>query len=993
MNNKNTSQNNEILSFISDSNTREFYENVIIGQQVYRVLLFFYLFSDICQDIKLCRKLEKMLPEEFLLKSYVDIYYDNSIWSSNDNGINQKIRISYALLSLSYRKEGFDKSYSDFKKAVSEYVLKFIKLPTDDFYSLLKKSIMDYFGINLTFKVWIEKEYSDNDVLYCAKSIVSKKEYIDFGVSKKNATEKLSQKIFFDIFTTEQIHQITKSSHIQYFFQHPFKTNNFDYVEKDTKIKAFSDQYNIEYLLTRFTLLTRSQMGNNIWNNIDASISDFINHSTPSLLKRSFIYLGQEIVLLETLIYHVDSEILASMDISSIDSTSVKISPFEVHERIQSMLSIEKLCSYLYEKINPPINISLTNKDKSNISANFIASLYLSNFSPDIKFNNYFKNTLKQFYSEQVPIDFDYRYALISFFSAFNIRIETNHHEVGNGIFHAEIQIGQAPNSPIFSFENESMRFAKKYIWQLAYNELILTFSDFFSNPLSVFNKFNILFMVKTIASSKPSNLHSLKNIGILDADNFEVIGLEHAQSIFMRATEIIIDKTVFEKFISHFNTINQEKYVVINENVYEYNSVLHNSFDLTTLDKSIFPLSSKNIEFVYSKIINPTYRIKKLLIDSDYKFVSKIRNIDDETAKYAIDCNIDAYNYLPLISHAIEEYYKDKSTTTFQMDIGQFMCNVNDDVKIYILDSHLSVSKQLNELTKEMNINHMVFACGYCFASGLNMLTEIFQRTIFKNIPVEFYVGSLQNYDEEASENIITGIDKPTCRMLNEFLENKNFSLFTCKDRFYHGKIYYFESDSRTLICLGSSNISRSAFISNYELNIAFSIPSDSELKNGFENWINQLHSYSTQINQINESLVGDNEIKMDGSIIIKHVSTSAIQKRINELTNFELQYRLNLWMSFLPDIIAEDLGILALPNYIVFVYNEYKLLVLESFSAGNSYFCIHFNESFEDVINKISSLSKSEIFEYSHMKKRGYHISNKFTLENTIKSYFLKG
>ena len=141
-------------------------------------------------------------------------------------------------------------------------------------------------------------------------------------------------------------------------------------------------------------------------------------------------------------------------------------------------------------------------------------------------------------------------------------------------------------------------------------------------------------------------------------------------------------------------------------------------------------------------------------------------------------------------------------------MDIGQFMCNVNDDVKIYILDSHLSVSKQLNELTKEMNINHMVFACGYCFASGINMLTEIFQRTIFKNIPVEFYVGSLQNYDEEASENISTGIDKPTCRIVNEFLENKNFSLFTCKDRFYHGKIYYFESDDRTLICLGSSNI-----------------------------------------------------------------------------------------------------------------------------------------------------------------------------------------
>ena len=808
MNNINTSQNNEILSFISDSNTREFYENVIVGQQVYRVLLYFYLFSDICQEINIYRNLENMLSHESLLQTYVDIHYGNSIWSSNNNGINPKIRISYALLGMSYKKDGFDKSYSDFKNAVSNKILKFINFPVDNFDLLLKKSIMDYFGYNLSYKVWTENKFSDNDIIYCAKAIVNKKEYIDFGRSKKSAIKKLSQKIFFDIFTSKQIHQIAKSSNISYISPRPFKTNSSDYVEKDPEIKAFSNQYNIEYLMTRFALLTRSQMGKDIWDNIDASISEFINHTTPSLLKRSFINLGQEIILLEALIYQFDSGNLNSLDISSIDPTCVNISPYEVRERIQSMLSIEKLCTCLYEKINPPISISLSDKDKYRISANFIATLYLSNFSPDIKFNNYFKDTLKQFYSEQVPIDFDYRYALISFFSAFNIRIETNHHEADNGIFHAEIKVGQTPHSPVFTYENESMRYAKKYIWELAYNELILTFSDFFSNPLSVFNKVNILFMVKTIASSKPSNLHSLKNIGILDADNFEVIGLEHALSIFMRATEIIIDKTVFEMFISHFNTINQEKYVVINENVYEYNSVLHNSFDLTTLDKSIFSLSSKNIESIYSKIINPTYRIKKLLIDSDYKFVSKIRNIDDETAKYAIDCNIDAYNYLPLISHAIEEYYKDKSTTTFQMDIGQFMCNVNDDVKIYILDSHLSVSKQLNELTKEMNINHMVFACGYCFASGLNMLTEIFQRTIFKNIPVEFYVGSLQNYDEEASENIITGIDKPTCRILNEFLENKNFSLFTCKDRFYHGKIYYFESDDRTLICLGSSNI-----------------------------------------------------------------------------------------------------------------------------------------------------------------------------------------
>ena len=246
MNNINTSQNNEILSFISDSNTREFYENVIVGQQVYRVLLYFYLFSDICQEINIYRNLENMLSHESLLQTYVDIHYGNSIWSSNNNGINPKIRISYALLGMSYKKDGFDKSYSDFKNAVSNKILKFINFPVDNFDLLLKKSIMDYFGYNLSYKVWTENKFSDNDIIYCAKAIVNKKEYIDFGRSKKSAIKKLSQKIFFDIFTSKQIHQIAKSSNISYISPRPFKTNSSDYVEKDPEIKAFSNQYNIE---------------------------------------------------------------------------------------------------------------------------------------------------------------------------------------------------------------------------------------------------------------------------------------------------------------------------------------------------------------------------------------------------------------------------------------------------------------------------------------------------------------------------------------------------------------------------------------------------------------------------------------------------------------------------------------------------------------------------------------------------------------------------
>ena len=96
---------------------------------------------------------------------------------------------------------------------------------------------------------------------------------------------------------------------------------------------------------------------------------------------------------------------------------------------------------------------------------------------------------------------------------------------------------------------------------------------------------------------------------------------------------------------------------------------------------------------------------------------------------------------------------------------------------------------------------------------------------------------------------------------------------------------------------------------------------------------------------------------------------------------------------MSYNPDIIAENLGILAPPNYFVFVYKDRKLMVLESLEAGNSYFCIHFENSFEDVINNISTFSKTEIFAYSGMDKRGYHIQNKISLEGNIRKIFNRG
>lgn len=268
--------------------------------------------------------------------------------------------------------------------------------------------------------------------------------------------------------------------------------------------------------------------------------------------------------------------------------------------------------------------------------------------------------------------------------------------------------------------------------------------------------------------------------------------------------------------------------------------------------------------------------------------------------------------------------------------------------------------------------------------------MEDIVQPELTAGTPCEFYIGSLQNYAESSADNLITGIDKATVRLLNQYLAFKNFSLFTCSDRFFHGKIYLFEGEENSLVIVGSSNVSRAAFISNYELNMAFFIPAGENLIKHFILWTDQLRHYSKRIDTLDENLFGNNEMKLNGSVLIKRVTSAAMMNKIRTLTDSEVQYRLTLWMSYDPDVIAEDLGILSLPNYFSFIYKKHGLIVLESFEAGNAYFCLQADDSFENVINSLSTLSKTEIFEISKMPKRGYHVQNKFTLENNIRQYF---
>lgn len=661
----------------------------------------------------------------------------------------------------------------------------------------------------------------------------------------------------------------------------------------------------------------------------------------------------------------------------------------DIRCQLEKILNLDKFCLALFEASNVPLKAKLTDKDKRQVEYGLIAVFFLSNFAPDRKFVRYFNDTFRSFYTaKNISMEPNYRFDVLAYLSAFDLKAETKYrHPAGSKIFRATITIGNSKEAPKFIAESKSKEVANKEIWRIAYEKLIAPVKQFFESADEVVDKTAISFFIRNVCNMCMVSSTFFAEFGILFADNFLRIDPSICSKI-MRKVRLYADTRTLSDFIKVVCKFNKEKYICVNENLYSYTDWIQCSYEGK---KSIHSTDTSQLATIYDNVVNPTIQLQKKLISSDYRFIQKIYTLSDEIALYALKVNLDAYNYLSFVSPSVSKYYnKLKAEEIDLSDIGVLSASLGDNVTVSIMNSRKPLHLQIYQLTARLKIKKVIIACGYCFASGMSLLQDTIQQALMVGVSLELYIGALQNYDESVPDNLITGIDKATVRLLNQYLTFKNFSLFTCSDRFYHGKLYVFEGEESSVVIVGSSNVSRSAFVSNYELNIALQIPKGGDLLEKFILWTNQLRYYSKRVESLSENMFGNNEVKFDGSILIKRVSVTSMMQRIRRLTNAEVQYRINLWMSYEPDVIAEDLGILALPNYFVFVYNRYRLIVLESFEAGNAYFCLKLEESFENIINRISTFSKAEIFEFSRMTKRGYHVPNKFTLESNIRHYF---
>lgn len=970
-------------------------EFLIIGQLVYKVLTTHVVFINVCQENKSIGRLLRCIPAEKLLKRYVSATFENlDFWDSDKFGILEKTRISYKLIGYLYGLWGYDKLFSSFEKVVLTGIMETAALPISDYTHIVESHIWKIYHKKLTFNVSKTAYYSEQDSVYQASCIFKSKSYTAYGYSKKKAIDNVSKEMAMDIIGRAALEETLKGQGNIVIEAQPFDIGSTDYDEKDNQLIKLSNYLGIDCIFLRFSLLSRSQMGKNIWEKQGIPVPDFIKTSNASRFKRGLINFGELILLLMVFEYNLSVNTLKSIDLSMFDVTIQNVGREEVISQMHKVFRTKDFASFLFSKLQI-FHGTLTNNDSYQIGSNIVASFFISNFEPNKRFQQVFSSLIEEFYRTGLNVEIDYRFALLTFLSTFNVRPDIVGYETDNGYYHTELILDKSKPSPKFISDDVSMRDAKISVWKDAYTSTVTQIQTFFFDPIAHVRQDILTYLLDCICEATQSAVEQFfRNFGVLDAKNYSILGRNRYVLVLENIHKAVNDDIKYDKLIKRIAQINKKYFVVIGENVYSYAEALACSFDSTFLHKKGISNVNDKLSNIYQYIVNPNIAIQKRLISQNYKMVNLINPIDFEVAKLAIDQDIDSYNYIITPNEEITIYYE-KALEQFEkfqaQNFGQLYCESNKDCTIIILDSHRSVSQQLEELISSIELKRATIACGYCYKSGLSLLKETITKTVYNGVPLQFIIGSLQNYRYSAeSGSIITGIDVSTIRKLNEYLEYDNVSIYTCEDRFYHGKLYVFEGQDKSIICMGSSNISKSAYVSNYELNLAFIVPTKSSLKEKFDLWVKQLLQYSTRMSCFDEALFGDNELRLEGSVVIKQISKNIIQKRIDELTNSEVQYRLNLWMSYSPDIIAEDLGILTLPNYIVFVYNEYKLLVLESLSAGNSYFCLHYDDSFETVINNISTFSKTELFEYSQMTKRGYHLSNKFTLENNIRRYF---
>lgn len=328
----------------------------------------------------------------------------------------------------------------------------------------------------------------------------------------------------------------------------------------------------------------------------------------------------------------------------------------------------------------------------------------MSNFAPERKFALYFNDTFKSFYvAENICAEPNYRFEVLAYFSAFNLKTETKYRRSNGKIFHATATVKNSKDELTFVCENESKEFANKEIWHVVHEKMLVPVKQFFESGDDVADGTTISFFIRNVCNmrTKPSTFFA--KFGILFADNFSRIDPNICLEI-MRKTRSFANAQMMETFIDIVCNVNKDKYICVNEKLYSYAEWIRYSCDRR---KSSNTTEVFRIEKIYNNIVNPTANLQKKLISTDYRLVGNINPLSEDMALYALSVDLDAYNYLPFTTPSIDAYRdKLKAEEVDFSNIGILSTPPENGVVFSIMDSRKPFHLQLKQFISVWKLN-----------------------------------------------------------------------------------------------------------------------------------------------------------------------------------------------------------------------------------------------------------------------------------------------
>lgn len=342
-----------------------------------------------------------------------------------------------------------------------------------------------------------------------------------------------------------------------------------------------------------------------------------------------------------------------------------------------------------------------------------------------------------------------------------------------------------------------------------------------------------------------------------------------------------------------------------------------------------------------YTQYINDT---ADLLFDNDVCNSINRRYMEDHinlSFLFAIDRANNVIYSNRYISVNNSMYFDgDKSITSISFSedyVPLPVINVDLTRPTTILSKGESIPDILYKIAIEIKANELYIATGYAYKKGLDMLQPTINTVYHQHGKMELLIGDLQNYSPDKKQKCM---NRETAEKINWMFESGLLKdLKTYVNSFYHGKFYYVSNGRITYVIMGSSNITESAYTKNNELDILlrFDIEDGQQsLLSEIKEWYDKLKSESVSLGRLNEELFQSN-LYIDES---KNVAGTLLFRK---LTSEEEKERYNFLLKQAPTSIIEDAfskskDFKAFANYVAFVYAEYGLTIIESFSYGNS-------------------------------------------------------